>query len=117
MSDSGRAVPPAARPLRSPPFPDENAPLFTVGQVAEMLDVQPAFLRRLDAYEVVRPSRSDGGQRRYSRREIEHIYAINGLMGEGLTLAGAQRILLLQAEVDELRRQVAELQQQKQQQQ
>ena len=33
-------------------------------------------------------------------------------MDEGLTVAGAQRILLMQAEIDALRRQVAELQQQ-----
>ena len=51
-------------------FDDEHAPLYTVGQVAEMLDVQPAFLRRLDVEEVVQPARSDGGQRRYSRAEI-----------------------------------------------
>jgi hypothetical protein len=30
-------------------------------------------------------------------------------MGEGMTLAGAQRILLMQAEIDDLRRQIAEL--------
>jgi hypothetical protein len=34
-----------------------------------MLDIQQAFLRRLDEFEVVRPSRSAGGQRRYSRVE------------------------------------------------
>ena len=114
MTDGGRAVPPAARPGLGP-FPDDHVPLYTVGQVADMLDVQPAFLRRLDAHDVVRPSRSEGGQRRYSRHEIERIYAISGLLGEGLTLAGAQRILLMQAEIDQLRRQVAELQQQHEQ--
>jgi MerR family transcriptional regulator/heat shock protein HspR len=105
MDERGRAAD-AVRPLR---FPDESVPLYTVGQVASMLDVQPAFLRRLDALDVVRPSRSDGGQRRYSRREIDQLHAINGLMGEGMTLAGAQRILLMQAEIDDLRRQIAEL--------
>ena len=108
MSDLGR-VAPATRPLRAGPFPDDNAPLYTVGQVASMLEVQPAFLRRLDLLEVVRPSRSDGGQRRYSRREIDDIDAINGLMGEGMSLAGAQRILKLQAEIDRLRQQIADL--------
>ena len=104
----GRTVP---RSGPSPPvvFPDWETPLYTVGQVAALLDVQPAFLRRLDTHDVVSPSRSAGGQRRYSRLDIEHVHAINGLMGEGMTLAGAQRILLLQAEIDELRRQVAAL--------
>jgi MerR family transcriptional regulator/heat shock protein HspR len=108
MSERGRA-PSAARPLRSGPFPDESSPFYTVGQVASMLGVQPAFLRRLDTFDVVRPSRSDGGQRRYSRRDIDHIDAINGLMGEGMTLGGAQRILGLQAEIEGLRQQIAEL--------
>jgi len=35
-----------------------------------MLEVQQAFLRRLDDFGVVRPTRSSGGQRRYSRTEI-----------------------------------------------
>ena len=39
------------------PFDDETLPLFTVGQVAQMLEVQQAFLRRLDEFGVVRPSR------------------------------------------------------------
>jgi hypothetical protein len=49
------------------PFDDENRPIFTVGQVSAMLEVQQAFLRRLDQLGVVRPSRSDGRQRRYTR--------------------------------------------------
>jgi MerR family transcriptional regulator, heat shock protein HspR len=51
-------------------FDDENAPLFTVGQVAEMLSLKQAFLRRIDELRVVSPQRSAGGQRRYTRVEI-----------------------------------------------
>jgi len=108
IDDVGRASS-MARPLRAGPFPDDNAPLYTVGQVASMLEVQPAFLRRLDLFDVVRPSRSLGGQRRYSRREIDLIDAVNGLMSEGMTLVGAQRILALESEIDHLRRQIADL--------
>jgi DNA-binding transcriptional MerR regulator len=90
-------------------FPADDVPLYTVGQVADMLGVQPAYLRRLDAHDVVRPSRSAGGQRRYSRIEIDRIGAVTNLMGEGMTLAGAQRIIRMQAEIDDLRRQIAEL--------
>ncbi len=35
-----------------------------------MLEIQQAFLRTLDEHQVVRPSRSGGGQRRYTRNEI-----------------------------------------------
>jgi DNA-binding transcriptional MerR regulator len=81
--------------------------LYTVGQVADMLGVPPAFLRRLESQQVVTPQRSTGGQRRYSRVEIEHIDAINGLLGEGMTVAGAKRIIELQSEIAGLREQLA----------
>jgi MerR family transcriptional regulator, heat shock protein HspR len=72
-----------------------------------MLDMQPAFIRRLDTEGVVCPARSVGGQRRYSRVELGHIAALAALMSEGMTLVGAQRIIELENEVAELRRQLA----------
>lgn len=89
-------------------FPDDTEPLYTVGQVADLVGVQPAFLRRLEAHDAVSPSRTTGGQRRYSRREVEHIAVINGLMTEGIGLGAAMRIIALQAEVDDLRRRLAD---------
>ena len=91
------------------PFEDEDLPLFTVGQVSGMLEVQQAFLRRLDEFGVVRPSRSDGGQRRYSRREVVTVQYVVRLTGEGVTLAGIRRILELEAQVARLERECAEL--------
>jgi MerR family transcriptional regulator/heat shock protein HspR len=90
-------------------FDDEHAPLYTVGQVAEILGVQPAFVRRLDTEEVVRPTRSAGGQRRYSRCEINRISAVSAMAGEGMTLPGIRRILVLEAEVEVLQARVAQL--------
>ena len=72
-----------------------------------MLGVQPAFLRRLDTEGVVQPARSDGGQRRYSRNEIGRVQRVNAMTAEGLTLAGIRRLLVLEAEVAELQRQLA----------
>jgi DNA-binding transcriptional MerR regulator len=91
------------------PFEDEDLPLFTVGQVSGMLEVQQAFLRRLDEFGVVRPSRSDGGQRRYSRREIITVQYVVTLTNEGMTLAAVRRILELEAQVRDLELQVADL--------
>ena len=88
------------------PFDDENAPLFTVGQVADMLGVQPAFLRRVDTEQVVQPARSDGGQRRYSRADITQVQRVSEMAGEGMTLAGIRRILVLEAEIRDLKRQL-----------
>ena len=76
--------------------------LYTVGQVAQLLGVQPAFLRGLDTQEVVQPVRSQGGQRRYSRREITRIQQVACLVGEGFTITAIRRVLQLRAEVTEL---------------
>jgi MerR family transcriptional regulator, heat shock protein HspR len=96
--------------VSSLPFEDEDLPLFTVGQVSGMLEIQQAFLRRLDEFGVVRPSRSGGGQRRYSRREIVTVQYVVRLTSEGMTLAAIRRVLELEAQVRELELQVAELQ-------
>jgi DNA-binding transcriptional MerR regulator len=84
------------------PLDDANMPLFTVGQVAEMLEVQQAFLRRLDEFRVVRPSRSAGGQRRYTRNEIVIVRYVTELIEDGLTLAAVRRVLQLETRVREL---------------
>ena len=87
-------------------FDDHHAPLYTVGQVASMVGVQAAFVRRLDTESVVQPARSDGGQRRYTRAEIDQISAVSQMAGEGMSLAGIRRILALEAEVARLKRQL-----------
>lgn len=81
------------------PFEEEDLPLFTVGQVAQMLEVQQAFLRRLDEFDVVRPSRSSGGQRRYSRTEVTVVRYVSQLADEGMTLAAIRRVLELEHQV------------------
>ena len=91
------------------PFDNERAPLYSVGQVADMLGVQQAFLRRLDAHDVVTPARSEGQQRRYSRVDVSQLQEAMGLIDEGLTLGGVRRVLALQAQVRDLERQVAAL--------
>jgi DNA-binding transcriptional MerR regulator len=89
------------------PIDDHDAALYTVGQVASMLGVQPAFLRRLDSEAVVQPARSAGGQRRYSRTEIGEVERVSALTAEGLTLAGIRRLLALESEVASLKQQLA----------
>jgi MerR family transcriptional regulator/heat shock protein HspR len=81
---------------------DVDAALYTVGQVAQMLGVPVAQLRRLDAGDVVRPGRSVGNQRRYTRREIARIREALALTADGVTLAGVRRVLALQDQVADL---------------
>jgi MerR family transcriptional regulator/heat shock protein HspR len=89
--------------MPSLPLDDENLPLFTVGQVSQMLEIQQAFLRRLDQLGVVSPDRSAGNQRRYTRREITVVRYVVDLVDEGMTLAAVRRVLELEALVRDLR--------------
>lgn len=95
--------------MPSLPIDDENLPLFTVGQVAATLEVQHAFLRRLDEFNVVRPSRSPGGQRRYTRHEVTMVAYVLRLVEDGLTLAAVRRVLQLEAQVRRLEERIREL--------
>jgi len=90
---------------------DQDYPAVTMGQAAELLDVQPAFLRSLDAADVVRPARSAGGHRRYSRRQLEFAARMRALFDEGLTLDAAQRIARLEDELTAARERISELEQ------
>ena len=91
------------------PFDDPDAPLYSVGQVAGMLDVQPAFLRRLDAQDLVSPARSAGQQRQYSRHDVRDVQEVMALVSDGLTLEGVRRVLLLQEQVRGLEAELAVL--------
>lgn len=91
-------------------FDDEDYPALTMGQAAELLGVQPAFLRSLDAAEVMSPERSTAGHRRYSRRQLRLASRIRELFDEGLTLDAAHRIVLLEDHLDAAHRRIDELQ-------
>ncbi|GFZ80678.1 MerR family transcriptional regulator [Nesterenkonia alkaliphila] len=88
---------------------DTSAPFYTIGQVAELLGIQPAALRRLDDQEIVSPERSEGGQRRYSQDEVEQLRQVMALTEEGVTLPGVRKVMELQQQVEQLREEVAEL--------
>ena len=91
------------------PFEDENIPLYTVGQVAQMLAVKQAFLRRVDDLQVVSPQRSAGGQRRYTRIEIRVIQQVVSMADEGMTMAAIRRIISLEQQLAQVTRERDEL--------
>jgi DNA-binding transcriptional MerR regulator len=91
------------------PFEEEDVPLYTVGQVADMLSLKQAFLRRIDELQVVSPQRSAGRQRRYTRVEIRIIRQVASLADEGMTLPAIRRIIELEEQLAEVVRQRDEL--------
>jgi DNA-binding transcriptional MerR regulator len=78
---------------------DPDYPAYTTGQAAQVLGVREAFLRGLDTAGAVRPGRSRGGHRRYSRRQLEQATRIRELFDQGHNLAATLRIVTLEDEL------------------
>ena len=90
--------------------PDEDTPVFVISVAAELAGMHAQTLRQYDRLGLVSPSRTRGGGRRYSARDIATLREVQRLsQEEGVSLAGIQRILELEHQVDALRARVREL--------
>lgn len=88
---------------------NDDYPSVTMGRAAELLGVQPAFLRRLDAAGILSPSRTDGNHRLYSRRQLELATRMRSLVDEGLSLEAAARIASLEDDLGAAHARISEL--------
>jgi MerR family transcriptional regulator/heat shock protein HspR len=88
----------------------EDAPVFVISVAAELAGMHAQTLRQYDRLGLVTPSRTRGGGRRYSARDVELLREVQRLsQEEGVSLAGIQRILDLENQVAALRARVSEL--------
>jgi DNA-binding transcriptional MerR regulator len=90
---------------------DQDYPAYTMGLAAELLGVQPAFLRSLDAAGLLTPGRSAGGQRRYSRAELTLALQVRELLDQNMPLAAAIRIVSLEHQLAAAHQRIAHLEQ------
>jgi MerR family transcriptional regulator, heat shock protein HspR len=68
--------------------------LIFISVAAEMLGMHPQTLRKYERLGLVRPARTVGSMRLYSREEIERLRFIKRLVDEsGVNLAGVQQLL------------------------
>lgn len=68
--------------------------LFLISMAAEMLGMHPQTLRKYERLGLIRPARTIGSMRLYSRQELERLRLIKHLVDElGINLAGVQRLL------------------------
>ena len=92
------------------PRPDDEAAVFVISVAAELAGLHAQTLRQYDRLGLVTPSRTRGGGRRYSARDVELLREVQRLsQEEGVSLAGIARILELENDVRALRSRVAEL--------
>jgi DNA-binding transcriptional MerR regulator len=67
---------------------------FRIGELAELVGVEPHVLRYWEQEFRVRPQRSPSGQRMYRRKDISKFLKIKQLLyKQGFTIAGARRAL------------------------
>ncbi len=90
--------------------PDDETPVFVISVAAHLAGMHAQTLRQYDRLGLVSPSRTRGGGRRYSARDVTLLREVQRLsQDEGVSLAGIQRILDLENQVQALRARVAEL--------
>jgi MerR family transcriptional regulator, heat shock protein HspR len=94
---------------RSSKLEDEGYPAYTIGLAAELLGVQPAFLRSLDAAGLLTPNRSAGRQRRYSRAELTLALRVRELLDRNMPLVAAIRIVSLERQLEAAHQRIAYL--------
>jgi MerR family transcriptional regulator/heat shock protein HspR len=87
---------------------DDDQPVYVISVASELSGLHPQTLRQYERLGLVSPDRTGGRNRRYSMRDIVRLREVQDLASEGLNLAGIQRVLELQAEVEMLRNRLAQ---------
>jgi len=73
-------------------MPDQ--PVYSIGAAAKIVDVPTATLRAWEErYGVIKPKRSEGSQRLYSRNQLEQLKFIKSQIEAGASAADAHRLL------------------------
>jgi MerR family transcriptional regulator/heat shock protein HspR len=86
--------------------PDDSTPVYAISVAAQIAGMHPQTLRQYDRLGLVSPDRTGGRNRLYSLRDIARLREVARLSGEGVNLAGIQRILALESENERLRTEV-----------
>jgi MerR family transcriptional regulator/heat shock protein HspR len=87
----------------SPGWADLDRGLFSISVAAELAGLHPQTLRIYEREGLLDPARSEGGTRRYSRRDIDRLAEICALT------ADIRRVLALQEETRQLQAELARL--------
>jgi len=68
--------------------------LYLISMAAELLDMHPQTLRKYERLGLVRPQRTLGSMRVYTRDELDRLKLIKSLVDDaGINLAGVRRLL------------------------
>lgn len=82
--------------------PDGRA-VYVISVAAELAGVHPQTLRVYERKGLLDPSRTRGGSRRFSDRDLARLRRIQELTTAGLNLEGVRQVLALESELARLR--------------
>src|SRR5690606_15935044 len=78
--------------------------LYFISMAARLLDMHPQTLRKYERLGLVRPTRTVGAMRVYTRDELDRLRLIKYLVEDaGVNLAGVQRLLEIAESVQRIR--------------
>ena len=81
-----------------------------ISVAAELANMHPQTLRMYEARGLIEPQRSPKGTRLYSQEDVERLRRIQEMTADlGLNLAGVERVLDLEAEVNDMHARIEEL--------
>ncbi len=84
--------------------------VFMISIAAQLADMHPQTLRTYEARGLIEPTRSPKGTRLYSQEDVERLRRIQEMTAElGLNLAGVERVLNLEAEIEQMHARIEEL--------
>ena len=82
--------------------------VYVISVAAELAGMHPQTLRIYERKGLVEPSRTGGGSRRYSQRDIARLHRIAELTNAGLNLEGVRRVIELEDELGRLREELVQ---------
>jgi MerR family transcriptional regulator, heat shock protein HspR len=84
--------------------------VFMISVAAELAEMHPQTLRMYEARGLITPKRSAKGTRLYSQEDVERLRRIQEMTAElGLNLAGVERVLELEEQLQRARKRLAAL--------
>jgi MerR family transcriptional regulator/heat shock protein HspR len=84
--------------------------VFMISVAAELANLHPQTLRMYEARGLIEPKRSSKGTRLYSQDDVEKLRRIQEMTADlGLNLAGVERVLRLEQEIDAMHARIEEI--------
>jgi MerR family transcriptional regulator, heat shock protein HspR len=89
---------------------DRHRGVFMISVAAELAEMHPQTLRIYEQRGLITPKRSPKGTRLYSQADVERLRKIQQMTAElGMNLAGVEKVLELEQQLDRVNRRVEQL--------